>query len=93
MAGKFCAVMSLLGRRSSVTAPAVQRISGQPHGEDGDGVHERSDGGSPSWRFRVSSIVCSVFVVCEITSEGFVILSKRNRYNGNFNIKRGILDI
>lgn len=93
MVGRFCAVMFLLGRRSSITAPAVQRISGQSHGEDGDGFHDRSDGGSPSWRFRVSRIVCSVFVICEITREGVVILSKRNRYNGNFNIKRGILDI
>lgn len=67
VAGRFVCVMFLLGRRSSVTAPAVQRISGQSHGEDGDCFHDWSDGGSPSWCFRVSRTVSSVVVACEIT--------------------------
>lgn len=79
VAGRFGAVMLLLGRRSSVTAPLVHRTSVQSHGDGGEGFHDRRDGGSPSWRFRVSRIVSSVAVVCEITWQGTVMLSKRNK--------------
>lgn len=45
MEGSFCVVMFLFKRRSSVTVPPVQLISGQLHGEDSDGFHDSSDGG------------------------------------------------
>jgi len=70
-------VMPLLERRSFVTAPSLpQPISGQSHGADGDGFHDRSDGGSPSSRLSVSSIVCSV---SEITREGTAMMNNRNK--------------
>lgn len=82
-------VMPLLARTSFVTAPPLplQPISVQSHGADGDGFHDRSDGGSPSSRLRVSRIVCSV---SEITREGTATLNVRNKRK---KMKRGTLDI
>lgn len=50
-----------------MTEPLSQRISAQSHGADGDGSHDRSDGGSPNSRLRESRTVCSVFSDCENT--------------------------
>lgn len=63
MDGSFW-VMFFPARRSSVTAPPVQFTSGQSQGEDEeDGV----DDWRPSWCLRVTRMVCSVVVGCEIT--------------------------
>lgn len=70
-------VMPLLERTSFVTAPPpLHPISAHSHGAEGDGFHDRSDGGSPSSRLRVSKIVCSV---SEITREGTAMLNNRKK--------------
>lgn len=57
-----------------MTAPPVQLTSGQSHGEDEEGG---VDDWRPSWCLRLTRMVCSVVVGCEITWEGSVMLRKR----------------
>ena len=85
-------VMLMFRRVIPVTAPLVQLIPGQLHGEDEE-FHDWIDGGSSHCCFRPSRMACSVFWACEFTRKGMEMRRRIRRGRGVLRNGKGSLVI